>query len=69
MKTKWILIILKSLIQIVLDSMKEMENSGDVDADGVPLSKEYDKQGFILASLRDIVKTINDDDDDEKVMV
>lgn len=68
MKTKWILIILKSLIQIVLDSMKEMENGGDVDADGVPLSKEYDKQGFILASLRDIVKTINEDED-EKVVV
>lgn len=58
MKTKWILIILKSLIQIILDSMKEMEKSGDLDADGVPLSDEYDKQGFILASLRDIVSDI-----------
>lgn len=68
MKTKWILIILKSLIQIVLDSMKEMENSGDVDADGVPLSKEYDRQGFILASLRDIVNAINENENEEKVV-
>ena len=60
MKTKWILIILKSLIQIVLDSMKEMESSGDVDADGVPLSDEYGKQGFILASLRDVIKKLED---------
>lgn len=60
MKTKWILIILKSLIQIVLDSMKEMENSGDVDADGVPLSDEYGMQGFILASLRDVIKKLED---------
>lgn len=60
MKSKWILIILKSLIQIVLDSMKEMEQSGDVDADGVPLSDEYVKQGFILASLRDVVSEIEE---------
>lgn len=58
MKTKWILIILRSLIQVIIDSMMEMEKSGDVDADGVPLSEEYDKQGFILASLRDIVSDI-----------
>lgn len=62
MKTKWILIILKSLIQIVLDSMKEMENSGDVDADGVPLCDEYGKQGFVLASLRDVVKEIEENE-------
>lgn len=62
MKTKWILIILKSLIQIVLDSMKEMEQSGDVDADGVPLSDEYGKQGFILASLRDVVSEIEENE-------
>lgn len=62
MKTKWILIILKSLIQIVLDSMKEMEQSGDVDADGVPLSDEYGKQGFILASLRDVVLKIEENE-------
>lgn len=68
MKSKWILIILKSLIQIVLDSMQEMEKSGDVDADGVPLSKEYDTQGFILASLRDIVNTINEDENENKVV-
>lgn len=54
MCTKWILIILKALITIVLDSMHEIEQSGDKDADGVPLSKEYDVQGYILASLRDI---------------
>lgn len=68
MKTKWILIILKSLIQIVLDSMKEMENSGDVDADGVPLSEEYDKQGFILACLRDIVNVFNENENENKVV-
>ena len=62
MKTKWILIILKSLIQIVLDSMKEIENSGEVDADGVPLSDEYGKQGFILASLRDVVSEIEENE-------
>ena len=65
MKTKWILIILKSLIQIVLDSMKEMEQSGDVDTDGVPLNEEYDKQGYILAALRDIVKSLNDYENEE----
>lgn len=67
MKTKWILIILKSLIQVILDSMKEMEQIGDVDSDGVPLSEEYDKQGFILASLRDIVSDIQlNSDENEK---
>lgn len=68
MRTKWILIILKSLIQIILDSMQEMEKSGDVDADGVPLSKEYDLQGYILASLRDIVKTITENENEEKLV-
>ena len=58
MKTKLILVILNSLIQVILDSMKKMEESGDIDAYGVPLSEEYDKQGFILASLRDIVSDI-----------
>lgn len=63
MKTKWILIILKSLIQVILDSMKEMEHSGDVDADGVPLSDEYCKQGFILASLREILSYVESNDE------
>lgn len=58
MKTKWILIVLKALIQCIFDSMKEMEKSGDVDADGVPFSKEYDKQGFILAKLREIISDV-----------
>lgn len=64
MKVKWILIILKSLIQIVLDSMEDMENSGDVDAYGVPLSDEYDKQGFILASLRDVVSKFENENEE-----
>lgn len=56
MKLKYILIFLQAVIDIVLATMRDMEQSGDVDADGVPLDSDYNKFGFVLASLRDIKK-------------
>lgn len=60
MQTKGILIIFKALMQSILDSMKEMEKSSDLDADGIPLSDEYDKQGYVLAVLRDVCKNLEE---------
>lgn len=54
MKAKFILIFIKAIIDVILASMKEMEASGNLDADGVPLDVEYNKLGFLLASLRDV---------------
>ena len=40
--------------------MKEMEKSSDLDADGIPLSDEYGKQGYVLAALRDVCKNLEE---------
>lgn len=56
MKVKFILVFLKAIISVILESMRDMELRGDADADGVPLDAEYEKLGFVLASLRTIIK-------------
>ena len=56
MKVKFILVFLKAIISVILESMRDMELQGDVDADGVPLDSEYEKLGFVLSSLRTITK-------------
>lgn len=59
MKIKFILIILQALIEIVLETLKSMENSGDCDADGVPLDDEYHSLSYTLSVLRDLHKTLS----------
>ena len=60
METKFILKFIEALINITLNSMRKMESN--LDPDGVPIDiVEYDNQGFILASLRDILKAFNDE--------
>ena len=55
--SKICLILFKALVEILLLCMRSMEQSGNVDADGVPLDMaEYNRLGFFLASVRDIIK-------------
>ena len=55
--SKIALILFKAIVEILLLCMKSMEQSGNVDADGLPLDMtEYNKLGFFLASVRDIIK-------------
>ena len=61
--SKFILIIVKALIDVCLSSMRELEKNKD--ADGIPLEIfEYDRLGFLLASFRDIDKSFNSNFDD-----
>lgn len=55
MKTKFILIFLRAVIDVIVVSMREFEASSDKDSDGLPLSSDWETQSFLLASLRDIV--------------
>lgn len=59
MKIKFILIILQALIDIVLETLKSMENSGDCDADGVPLDDEYHSLSYALSALRDLHRQLS----------
>lgn len=59
--SKIILLLLKTLIQICLLSMKSLENSGNCDADGVPTDDDYQKLGFFLSSLRYTLKMYEDE--------
>ena len=60
METKFLLNFIKALENITLESMRKMESN--LDPDGVPIDIiEYDNQGFILASLRDILKAFDDE--------
>lgn len=62
MKTsKIILVLLQALIKILIESMSYMEDSGKVDADGVPLDDDYQKCGFFLASIRQTIKDYKDE--------
>lgn len=54
----FILRLLQAICTILVDSMKIYEKVGDCDADGIPVSSEYDRQAFLLASLRDTCKEI-----------
>ena len=62
--SKIILVLLKALIDICLMSMKSLENSGNVDTDGVPLDDDYQKLGFFLSSFRDTLKQYEDETKD-----
>lgn len=60
--SKIILVLIKTLIEILLSSMKNDEKN--LDTDGVPLNlEEYDRCGFLLASFRDILKGFDDNFD------
>ena len=60
METKFLLNFIKALENITLGSMRKMESN--LDPEGVPIDIiEYDNQGFILASLRDILKAFDDE--------
>lgn len=67
MKTKFILKIVDFVIELLIMSLREMEDNGTKDADGVPLSKEYDRQGYLLACLRDAKKEFIDALENEEV--
>lgn len=65
MKTsKIILLLLQALVKILLEAMSTMEDSGNVDADGVPLDDDYQKCGFFLSSIRDTIKQYKDETED-----
>lgn len=57
-----VLVLIKAMIEILLMSMKAMEQSGSVDADGIPLDDDYQKQGFFLAGLRDLQKVYEENE-------
>lgn len=59
-----ILVLLKALINICLMSMKSLEISGNVDADGVPVDDDYQKLGFFLSSFCDTLKQYEDETKD-----
>lgn len=58
MKTKFVLIFLKAVISVLLESLKEIEDVGDKDADGIPVSVEWQEQTYLLAALRTAVHCI-----------
>lgn len=60
MKTKFILIFLKAVIQVLLESVSELEKNDEKDCDGLPLSDEWNEQTYMLASLRSLCKVIED---------
>lgn len=62
--SKIILILLQALVKILLEAMESMEDSGNVDADGVPLDEDYQKCGFFLASIRQTIKDYKDETQD-----
>ena len=68
--SKFILELLQFIACLLVNSMRTYENSGDVDADGIPFSKEYYTQSFLLAALRDCVRevsnAIKESEEDEK---
>lgn len=61
--SKVILVLLKALVEILLMSLKDLEQSGNVDADGIPLDADYDRQRFLLASIRDTIKSYDDENE------
>lgn len=60
MKTKYILIFCKAMIEVLLSSLKEIEEHSDKDADGLPLDEEWSKQSYLLSSFRSIIKEFED---------
>ena len=52
MKTKFILLLLKAFINLLVEVMRESEK--DVDADGIPFDSEYEEKGYLLAMLCDV---------------
>ena len=65
--SKIILVLLKAHIEIVILSMRSMENNGDVDPDGIPLDEaEYNTLGYFLASFRDIQKEIKENENENR---
>ena len=56
--SRFILLLLRCIISLIVESMKEYENSGDLDENGIPLSSEWSKQSYMLAALRDCVREI-----------
>lgn len=54
--SKFVILLLEAIVKIILSSMKKYEDSGSLDADGIPLDSEYGKQSFLLAVLRDSIK-------------
>lgn len=57
--SKIVLVLVKALIEILLESMKHDEKN--LDPDGMPLNlEEYDRCGFLLASFRDIQNSFDD---------
>lgn len=56
--SKFIIKLLGFLVEVLVDSCQSYESDSDCDADGIPLSEEYERQSFLLAAIRDCLKCI-----------
>lgn len=59
MKIKIFMILLQAIIKMVLAVLKDYEDSGDKDADGVPVSADYEKFSYVNSSLQDLYNQLN----------
>lgn len=50
---KYLLFGLKCLIDLCVLMMKDYEENGNLDPDGVPMESDYGKLSYILATFRD----------------
>lgn len=54
----FILALLSSIYFILKQSCQKFESSDDLDPEGIPFSKEWEVQTFMLASIRDCIASI-----------
>lgn len=51
----FILKLLQFIVDTLVISLKRYEDISELDADGIPLSPEWERQSFLLSLLRDTV--------------
>lgn len=56
--SRFILLLLQSIIDLLVRSCESYEHGSNLDSDGVPLDDEWENQTFLLPILRDAVAQI-----------
>lgn len=59
MKIRIFLILLQALIKMVIAVLNDYEQNGDKDADGVPLSPDYERFSYVNSTLQDLYNELN----------